>query len=56
MSKKFKNYFFNFGSKNYADWFNLVSGVRENSFFDEKLILKNFDFLDLENFQNFFKI
>ena len=39
-----KNYFFNFGSKNYADWFNLVSGVRENSFFDEKLSLKNFDF------------
>ena len=43
-SKKIKKFFFDFGSKNYADRCNLVSGVRENSFFEQKLILKFFDF------------
>ena len=43
-SKKIKKYFFDFGSKNYADRCNLVSGVRENSFFDLKNFLKIFDF------------
>ena len=44
MSKKVENYFFDIGSKNYADRCNLVSGIRENSFFDQKKILKFFDF------------
>ena len=35
-SKKIENFFFNFGSKNYADRCNLVSGVRQNSFFVQK--------------------
>ena len=43
-SKKLEIFFFDFGSKNYADWCNLVSGVRQNSFFVQKKILKNFDF------------
>ena len=43
-SKKVKEIFFDFGSKNYSDRCNLVSGVRENSFFDQKLIFKIFDF------------
>ena len=43
-SKKFEIFFFDFGSKNYADRCNLVSGVRQNSFFVQKKILKNFDF------------
>ena len=44
MSKKSKIIIFNFGSKNYADRCNFFSGVRESSFFDQKLILKFFDF------------
>ena len=44
MSKKFQIFFFDFGSKNNADRCNLVSGVRQNSFFVQKKILKNFDF------------
>ena len=42
--KKSKKFFFDFGSKNYSDQCNLVSGVREHSFFDQKLIFKIFDF------------
>ena len=44
MSKKVENYFSDFGTKNYADRCNLVSGVWENSSFDQKPILKIFDF------------
>ena len=54
-SKKVKEIFFDFVSKKYSDRCNLVSGVRENSFFDQKLIFKIFEFLDLEKFQNFLK-
>ena len=36
LSPKKLNFFFNFGSKNYADRCNLVSGVRQNSFFVQK--------------------
>ena len=43
-SKKFEIFFFHFGSKNYAYRCNLVSGVRQNSFFVQKKFLKNFDF------------
>ena len=43
-SKKIEKIFFDFGSKNYADRGSLVSGVRQNSFFVQKKILKNFDF------------
>ena len=43
-SKKVKEFFFDYGSKNYSDRCNLVSGVREISFFDQKLIFKFFDF------------
>ena len=32
-SKKIEKFFFDFGSKNYADRCNLVSGVQQNSFF-----------------------
>ena len=42
--QKIRIFFFHFGSKNYADRCNLVSGVRQNSFFVQKKILKNFDF------------
>ena len=55
MSKYLEKHFFDFGSKNYADQCILVSGVRENSFFRPKTNFKNFQFLDLENFQNFLK-
>ena len=44
MSKKSKIFSFDFGSKNYADRCNLTSELRENSFFDQKKILKIFDF------------
>ena len=44
LSPKNSNFFFHFGSKNYADRCNLVSGVRQNSFFVQKKFLKNFDF------------
>ena len=53
--KKSKKFFFDFGSKNYADRCNLVSGVRQKSFFVQKKNLKKFRFLDLVNFQKFFK-
>ena len=35
-SKKIEKIFFDFGSKNYADRCNLVSGVRQKSFFVQK--------------------
>ena len=44
MSKKSKIFSFDFGSKNYVDRCNLTSEVRENRFFDQKKILKIFDF------------
>ena len=44
LSPKNSIFFFDFGSKNYADRCTLVSGVRHNSFFVQKKILKNFDF------------
>ena len=44
MSKKSKIFSFDFGSKNYADRCNLTSELRGNSFFDQKKILKIFDF------------
>ena len=55
-SKKMENYFFDFGSKNYADRCILVSGVREKSFVDQKPILKIFDFGLRKFSKNFWKI
>ena len=42
--QKIENYFFDFGSKNYADRLVLVSGIRKNSFFDQNEVLKFFKF------------
>ena len=42
-SKKFKIFFAKFGSKNHSKSCHLVSGVRENGFFNLKKILKIFD-------------
>ena len=53
MSKKVENYFFDFGSKNYADRCNLVSRIGENGFFDQNKILKFFDFWTSKNFKKF---
>ena len=53
MSKKSKMRIFIFGSKNCANRCILVSGVWENSFFDQKLILKFFDFRTSKNFKIF---
>ena len=58
MSKKSKNFSFDFGSKNYADRCNLTSELRENSFFDQKKFWK-FSIFGLrklsKNFEKFVK-